>query len=114
VSVAASADEAFRLLQEIHPDVLVSDIGMPKEDGIALIQRIRRMSPTEGGNVKALAVTGLASREDARRALAAGFQAHLPKPLQLDAFVETLARLGSSTWRPTPQEQARPEEQRPA
>jgi CheY-like chemotaxis protein len=46
-----------------------------------------------GGDVRALAVTGCASREDARRALASGFQAHLPKPLQLDQFLAALARL---------------------
>ncbi len=94
VCSAASADEALRLLREHHPDVLVSDIGMPQEDGIALIQRIRRLNPEEGGSVGAVAVTGLASREDARRALAAGFQEHLAKPLEFEKLLETLTRLG--------------------
>ena len=93
VSAAASAEEAFRIVHEQRPDVLVSDIGMPLEDGISLIQRIRLLPEEEGGDVLAVAVTGLAAREDARRALAAGFHAHLPKPLQLDEFVDTLARL---------------------
>jgi PAS domain S-box-containing protein len=105
VWAAASTEEALRLLQELRPDVLVSDIGMPKEDGIALIQRIRRLSPEEGGDIRAVAVTGLASREDARRALAAGFQEHLSKPLQLDKLLETLARLGEEIRPETPAHQ---------
>jgi PAS domain S-box-containing protein len=106
VLAASSAEEAFRLLGEFRPDVLISDIGMPKEDGITLIQRIRKLTPEEGGKIPAVAVTGLASREDARRALAAGFQEHLAKPIQLDRLLETLERLcaqpleGSSSRKP--------------
>jgi PAS domain S-box-containing protein len=93
VSTAASAREALAKLRDHHPDILVSDIGMPNESGITLMQRIRELPGDEGGSIPAIAVTGLASPEDARRALAAGFQDHLPKPLQLDKFVETLGRL---------------------
>jgi PAS domain S-box-containing protein len=99
VRAAASAEEAIHLLRELRPDILVSDIGMPKEDGISLIQRIRALNLTDGGDVPAVAVTGLASREDARRALAAGFQEHLSKPLQLDKLLEALIRLSRSAKR---------------
>jgi hypothetical protein len=94
VTTAASAQEALARLGELRPDLLVSDIGMPKESGLSLLQRIRQLPPDEGGSIPALAVTGLASIEDARRALAAGFQEYLPKPLQLDKLLETLSRLG--------------------
>jgi PAS domain S-box-containing protein len=94
VSTAASAPEALARLREVRPDILVSDIGMPQESGLTLIQRIRLLDSDEGGGIPAIAVTGLASRDDARRALAAGFQEHLPKPLQLDKLLETLSRLG--------------------
>jgi PAS domain S-box-containing protein len=94
VTTAASAEEALLSLRELRPDVLVSDIGMPKENGLTLLRKVRELRPDEGGNVPAIAVTGLASGEDARQALGAGFQAHLPKPLQLDKLVEALSRLG--------------------
>jgi CheY-like chemotaxis protein len=94
VTTAASAQEAIDRLCEVRPDVLVSDIGMPKESGLTLMQRVRQLSVEHGGGVPAIAVTGLASLEDARRALAAGFQEHLPKPLQLDKLLESLSRLG--------------------
>lgn len=97
VSTADSSEEALARLRDLRPDILVSDIGMPKESGLSLMQRVRQLPLDEGGGVPAIAVTGLASREDARRALAAGFQEHLPKPLQLDKLVETLSRLGRSS-----------------
>jgi PAS domain S-box-containing protein len=96
VSLASSAEEALARVRELHPDVLVSDIGMPKESGLTLMQRIRALPVDEGGRLPAIAVTGLASREDARRALAAGFQEHMSKPLQLDKLVATLSRLGQA------------------
>jgi PAS domain S-box-containing protein len=96
VSLASSAEEALARVRELHPDVLISDIGMPKESGLTLMRRVRALPVAEGGGVPAIAVTGLASREDARRALAAGFQEHLPKPLQLDKLVATLSRLGQA------------------
>jgi CheY-like chemotaxis protein len=61
---------------------------------LTLMRRIRQLPPNDGGAIPAIAVTGLASREDARSALTAGFQEHLPKPLQLDKLLETVARLG--------------------
>jgi PAS domain S-box-containing protein len=94
VSTASSAEQALDLVRELRPDVLVSDIGMPKESGLALIRSVRQLSPEMGGDVPAIAVTGLASHEDERQALAAGFQEHLAKPLQLDRLLKSLLRLG--------------------
>ncbi len=93
VSTAASSEEALARLREARPDILISDIGMPKENGLTLMHRIRQLPAEEGGGIPAIAVTGLASLEDARRAIAAGFQEHLPKPLQLDKLIDALTRL---------------------
>ena len=80
------------------PDVFLSDIEMPDENGYALIARLRALSPEEGGKVPAAAMTAHGSREDRDRALAAGFQRHLPKPFQpadLFALVGDLAGRGA-------------------
>ena len=75
--------------------MLVSDIGMPGEDGYALIRRVRALGPDRGGQVPAAALTAYAKGEDGQRVLSAGFQVHLPKPVQpadLANVVATLAR----------------------
>jgi CheY-like chemotaxis protein len=82
------------MLPDDIPDVLVSDIGMPKVDGYALIRRIRRRAPARGGRTPAIALTAYTRPEDGESALAAGFQAHLTKPVdpeRLRAAVATLA-----------------------
>jgi signal transduction histidine kinase len=87
VTGAASAAEAFAAVKGHPPDVLLSDIEMPDESGYAFIGRVRALSPEEGGTVPAAAMTAHGSREDRDRALAAGFQRHLPKPfLPADLF----------------------------
>ena len=94
VRSAASADEAVRALHERLSDVLISDIGMPTEDGYALIRRLRALPAERGGKIPAGALTAYASAEDHRRALEAGFQAHLTKPVEpahLAMLVATLA-----------------------
>lgn len=91
---AASADEALRALQQFKPDVLVSDIGMPNEDGYALIRRVRMLEHRLGGNIPAIAVTGYARDSERDLALAAGFQLHLSKPIQQDELVAAIAKLG--------------------
>ena len=97
VTTASSADDAWRRFGDLKPDVIITDIGMPLVSGLTLVRRIRELPAEEGGGTPAVAVTGFASRDDARIALAAGFQAHLSKPLQLDKLVETVARLGECT-----------------
>src|SRR6185436_16995047 len=93
-----SADEAVRLIPRERPAVLLSDIGLPGEDGYKLISRVRALPPEEGGNLPAAAITAYARSDDARRALAAGYQRHAPKPIQpttLAALVAGLANLHS-------------------
>jgi CheY-like chemotaxis protein len=81
-------------VEEERPDVLVSDIGMPDEDGYAFIRRVRALGADRGGQVPAAALTAYAKGEDGHRVLSAGFQVHLPKPVQpadLASVVATLA-----------------------
>jgi PAS domain S-box-containing protein len=82
VLTAASAREAFEILTRARPHVIVCDIGMPEEDGYSLIRRVRDLPASEGGLTPAAALTAFASTEDRIRALTAGFQMHVPKPVQ--------------------------------
>jgi CheY-like chemotaxis protein len=78
--------------------VLLSDIGLPGEDGYKLISRVRALPPEDGGNLPAAAITAYARSDDARRALDAGYQRHAPKPIRpttLAALVAGLANLTS-------------------
>jgi CheY-like chemotaxis protein len=93
VSAAASAAEALELLQLKEVDVLVSDIGMPAADGYMLIGRVREMTRAGAGRTPAVALTAYASEEDRRRALAAGFDAHLPKPVEPAELISVIAGL---------------------
>jgi CheY-like chemotaxis protein len=98
VKTCASAAEALQTLDKWRPDALVSDIGMPGEDGYDLLGKIRAREPERGGHVPALALTAYARSEDARRVLAAGYQMHIPKPVESDllaAAVASLTREGS-------------------
>ncbi|PYQ01478.1 MAG: histidine kinase [Acidobacteria bacterium] len=94
VTALASVGEAVAALEREKPDVLVSDIGMPGEDGYALIRKVRALGPERGGQVPAAALTGFAAGDDTSRVLSAGYQVHLPKPVepsQLAQVVGTLA-----------------------
>jgi PAS domain S-box-containing protein len=91
--VASSAAEALAALADWRPDVLVSDIGMPGEDGYGLIRRVRALSPGEGGGIPAIALTAHARPEDRTHAFAAGFQAHVAKPVDQTELVRVIARL---------------------
>jgi CheY-like chemotaxis protein len=75
------------------PDVLISDIGMPGENGYDLIKKIRSLDPEQGGRVPAVALTAYASAADRRRALLAGFQTHLAKPVEPDELLAVIANL---------------------
>lgn len=99
VIAASSAAEAVKALScatnGSRPDVLVSDIGMPGEDGFDLISRVRAMGPERGGDIPAIALTAYARPEDRARVLAAGFQRHVAKPVEpsrLALAVASLAR----------------------
>jgi len=94
VAVVTSADEALETLSRWRPDVLVSDIGMPGDDGYVLIRKVRALSAEEGGLVRALALTAYARSEDRALALEAGFHTHIAKPvdpLELTALIAGLA-----------------------
>jgi signal transduction histidine kinase/ActR/RegA family two-component response regulator len=82
VMAVASAAAALTALVPWKPDVLVSDIAMPGESGYVLMQKIRRLTPEQGGAIPALALTAYAGLDDAQLALSAGFQAHVAKPIQ--------------------------------
>ena len=94
VIVAGSAAEALETLRRWRPDVLVSDIGMPGDDGYVLIRKVRALGAGEGGQVRALALTAYARSEDRALALEAGFHTHIAKPvdpLELTALIAGLA-----------------------
>jgi signal transduction histidine kinase/ActR/RegA family two-component response regulator len=97
VMSVGSAAEALGLLKKVkppeRPDVLVSDIAMPGEDGFALIRQIREMPATQGGNIPAVAVTAFGRSSDRVRALAAGFQMHVPKPVEPAELALVIANL---------------------
>jgi CheY-like chemotaxis protein len=94
VHSASSAREAFETFGRVRPDVIVSDIGMPGEDGYSLMQRIRAMSAENGGRTPAVALTAYAREEDAQRAFSAGYQMHVVKPVEPDRLMDVVANLG--------------------
>ena len=93
VLTAPSAAAAMERFDAFRPDVLVSDIGMPQEDGYSLIRRVRAMSPSDGGTVPAIAITAYASDADRQAAYAAGYQAHIAKPVEPAEVARVIARL---------------------
>ncbi len=98
VMSAGSAAEALEILRgERTPDVLVSDIEMPGEDGYALIRKVRALEEERGGRVPAAALTAYARSEDRMRALSAGFQVHIPKPVEPAELVAVVASLSGRT-----------------
>jgi PAS domain S-box-containing protein len=95
VQAAASAREAMERLGAALPDVLVSDIGLPGEDGHSLLKRVREWAEAKDQWIPAIALTAYAGAEDARRAYRAGFQVHMAKPLEPEALVASVARLAA-------------------
>ncbi len=93
VRTAVTVEAALDLLDQWKPNVLVSDIGMPVEDGYDLIRKVRALGPEQGGTIPALALTGYASAEDAARAHVAGYQTHMAKPVAPSDLVVAVARL---------------------
>jgi PAS domain S-box-containing protein len=93
VTTASSAREALEALAGEKFDVLVSDIGMPGEDGYELIRRVRALPPEAGGRTPAVALTAYARTEDRLRAMRAGFEMHVSKPVELTELVVVIANL---------------------
>ena len=93
VLTADTAAAALETLRRTRLDVLVSDIGMPDEDGFNLIGRVRSLPSEEGGATPAIALTAYATEEDRQRSLSAGFEDHLPKPVEPAELVALVAQL---------------------
>ncbi|HEY8414087.1 MAG TPA: ATP-binding protein, partial [Pyrinomonadaceae bacterium] len=92
VTAVSSAGEAIQAIKQQRPDVLVSDIAMPDEDGYGLIQKVRLLENGESQSIPAVAITAYAKEEDRKRALASGFQIYLAKPVELTELVKVVAR----------------------
>ncbi len=88
---AESAAAAMEVLRAWRPDLLVSDLGLPDEDGYTLMRRIRALAPSAGGNVPAVALTGYARAADRARCIEAGFQRHVVKPVDPVELIDVVA-----------------------
>jgi CheY-like chemotaxis protein len=93
---AGSAREALQLLGEFQPDVIISDLSMPGEDGYSLIRRVRALGGKGLSDVPAVALTGLSDVDERGRALLAGFQQFMPKPVEADALADVVRSLAHS------------------
>jgi CheY-like chemotaxis protein len=93
VSTAESAADALELLRTAAPDVIVSDVAMPVEDGYEFMRRVRSLAAERGGLTPAVALTAYAGDDDRARALRAGYQRHLAKPVEPAALLEVIADL---------------------
>lgn len=91
VTSTKSAAEALEVFSEELPDLLISDIGMPDEDGYALIRKLRELPADKGGLTPAIALTGYASRKDREHALAAGYHKHMAKPVEQSEMIAAIA-----------------------
>ncbi|MBE9103557.1 PAS domain-containing protein [Nostoc cf. edaphicum LEGE 07299] len=100
VLTVASATEVLANLESFQPDVLVSDIGMPKVDGYSLIQQIRALTPEKGGKIPAIALTAYARVEDSQLVISSGYQLHLTKPLDPEELVQAVVALAHSKLMP--------------
>jgi PAS domain S-box-containing protein len=93
IITASTAPEAFGLIQRQQFDVIISDIGMPDEDGFAFIGKVRKLSAEQGGNVPAIALTAYARMEDRIQSLRSGFQMHISKPVEPSELIVVVANL---------------------
>jgi CheY-like chemotaxis protein len=93
---AGSAREALQVLPDFRPDVLVSDISMPGEDGYTLIRRIRALAAAGLADLPAVALTGLSDANERGRALTAGFQQFIPKPVEVDRLAQVVRSLAQA------------------
>lgn len=92
VTAVSSASEAIRAITRKRPDVLISDIAMPDEDGYGLIEKVRRLESGNAQKIPAVAITAYAKEEDRQRALSSGFQIYLAKPVELTELITVVAR----------------------
>ncbi|MGM3309039.1 response regulator [Anabaena sp. WFMT] len=92
----ASAHEAIEIISKFKPDIFISDISLPDENGYSLLPKVRNLEALQGRWFPAIAMTGWASAEDQEYTLKAGFQKHLSKPVNLDELVSAVASLVDS------------------
>ncbi|MBW4634219.1 MAG: response regulator [Iphinoe sp. HA4291-MV1] len=92
-TAVTSASSALEILMTFKPDILISDIGMPEQDGYSLIRQVRELPSEEGGQIPAIALTAYAGERDRQEAIAAGFQRHLSKPVTPEQLVNVIAEL---------------------
>ncbi|MBW4690074.1 MAG: response regulator [Komarekiella atlantica HA4396-MV6] len=90
-TAVASVDEALKILEQLKPDILISDIGMSDQDGYTLIRQLRSLKPEKGGCIPAIALTAYTREEDRLKALSAGFQKHLSKPIDPTELITLVA-----------------------
>jgi PAS domain S-box-containing protein len=100
VITATNAMEGLELLKSKRPDVMISDIGMPGKDGYELIREVRNLPAAHGGKTPAIALTAFARSEDRTRAMIAGYQIHLSKPVESNELIATIGSL--SRWKRKP------------
>jgi PAS domain S-box-containing protein len=100
VTTAAESSQATQLIQSGNFDVLISDIGMPREDGYALIRRVRSLDPSIGGNIPAIALTAYGRAEDRIKAVSAGFHMHITKPVEPAELITLVAAAAGRTKQP--------------
>ena len=93
ITAVDSAAEAFEIIQQKPPDILISDVGLPGEDGYDLLRKIRQLTPAKGGLTPAIALTGYASLQDRSLAFQAGFQEHLSKPVDIEKLIQLVKGL---------------------
>ena len=93
VTTVGSAAEALEQLPQLHPDVLICDIGMPELDGYNLIRAVRALGAGDGSATPAVALTAFARPEDRLRALRAGYQMHVAKPVDASELIVVVANL---------------------
>ncbi len=92
-TAVASVDEALAVLEQAKPDILISDIGMSEQDGYTLIRKLRSLEPEKGGRIPAIALTAYTREEDRLKALSAGFQQHLSKPIDPTKLIAVVANV---------------------
>ncbi|WP_354666159.1 ATP-binding protein [Nostoc sp. GT001] len=93
VTAVTSANEALATLAQSLPDILLSDIGMPEVDGCMFIRQLRTLPPEQGGKIRAIALTAYAGEMNAQQVLKAGFNKHIPKPVEPSELVDAIANL---------------------
>lgn len=104
VTAVGSVSEAINLLEHLKPDLVISDIGLPEEDGYALMAHLNQLNATQQDRIPAIALTAFASDDECTRVLAAGFQWYLSKPIDPDELIRIVVRVVAATQQRHPLE----------